>query len=52
MIKSKEVQENSELKTILNKKYYELFEEYINSKKFKVDKIDWLKNNNMEDIYI
>ena len=52
VIKSKEVQENSELKTILNKKYYELFEEYINSKEFKVDEINRLKDNEMSDIYI
>ena len=43
VIKSKEDQENSELKTILNIKYYELFEEYINSKEFKVDEINRLK---------
>ena len=52
VIKSKEVQENSELKNILNKKYYELFEEYINSKEFKVDEINRLKDNEMSDIYI
>jgi hypothetical protein len=43
VIKSKEVQQNSELKAILNKKYSELFEEYINSKEFKVDEINRLK---------
>jgi len=52
VIKSKEVQENSELKTILNKKYFELFEEYINSKEFKVDEINRLKKNKMNDFYI
>ena len=52
VIKSKEVQENSELKTILNKKYYELFEEYINSKEFKVDEINRLKKKKMNDLYI
>ena len=52
VIKSKEVQGNSELKTILNKKYYELFEEYINSKEFKVDDINRLKKNKMNDLYI
>ena len=52
VIKSKEVQENSELKTILNKKYFELFEEYINSKEFKVDDINRLKKNKMNDFYI
>ena len=52
VIKSKEVQENSELKSILNKKYSELFEEYINSKEFKVDEINRLKDNDMGNIYI
>ena len=52
VIKSKEVQQNSELKAILNKKYSELFEEYINSKEFKVDEINRLKKNKMSDSYI
>ena len=52
VIKSKEVQQNSELKAILNKKYSELFEEYINSKEFKVDGINRLKKNKMSDSYI
>ena len=52
VIKSKEVQENSELKDILNKTYSELFEEYINSKEFKVDEINRLKEKKMEKIYI
>ena len=52
VIKSKEVQENPELKTILNKKYYELFEEYINSKEFRVDEINRLKKKKMNDLYI
>ena len=52
VIKSKEVQQNSELKAILNKKYSELFEEYINSKEFKVDEINRLTDNEMSDIYI
>ena len=52
VIKSKEVQENPELKSILNKKYYELFEEYINSKEFKVDEINRLKKNKMNNLYI
>ena len=52
VIKSKEVQQNSELKAILNKKYSELFEEYINSKEFKIDEINRLKDNEMENIYI
>ena len=52
VIKSEEVQKNSELKAILNKKYSELFEEYINSKEFKIDEINRLKDNEMSDIYI
>jgi len=52
VIKSKEVQENSELKDILNKTYSELFEEYINSKEFKVDEINRLKEKKMEKLYI
>jgi len=52
VVKSKEVQQNSELKAILNKKYSELFEEYIKSKEFKVDEINRLKKNKMSDSYI
>ena len=52
VIKSKQIQENSELKAILNKKYFELFEEYINSKEFKVDEINQLKEKKMENSYI
>jgi len=52
LVKSKEIQENKELKNILSKKYCELFEEYINSKEFKIDEINRLKNNNMEESYI
>ena len=52
LVRSKEIQENKELKNVLNKKYYELFEEYINSKEFKIDEINRLKNNNLDDSYI
>jgi len=52
VIKSKQIQENSKLKAILNKKYFELFEEYINSKEFKVDEINQLKEKKMENSYI
>ena len=52
VIKNKDIQENSELKSILNKKYIELFEDYINSKEFKVDEINRLKNHKMEKLYI
>ena len=47
VIENKEALENEELKEILNKKYCELFEEYINSKEFNIDEINRLKNNNL-----
>ncbi len=43
VIKKKEIRENLELKRILDKKYCELFEEYINSKEFNIDEINRLK---------
>ena len=44
VIKEKEISsENLELKKLLNKKYSELFEEYINSKEFYIDEINRLK---------
>ena len=52
VIKSEEIQECDELKIILNKKYFELFEEYINSKEFQIDEINRLKNKDMNDEYI
>ena len=51
VIKSKEVEENRELKAILDKKYCELFEEYINSEEFK-NEINRLKKYKMNDNYI
>ena len=52
VVENKEIQENEELMKILNKKYCELFEEYIDSKEFNIDEIKRLKNNNMDNIYI
>ena len=52
VIKSEEIQECDELNIILNKKYCELFEEYINSKEFQIDEINRLKNKEMDDAYI
>ena len=52
VLENKEIKEIKELKEILNKKYRELFEEYINSKEFNIDEINRLKNNNMDNIYI
>ena len=45
VVQNKEIEENEELKEILNKTYCELFEEYINSKEFNIDEINRLKKN-------
>ena len=50
LIESKEIQENEDLTYILNLKYFELYEEYINSKEFLID-VNRLKKNN-DDLYI
>ena len=52
VVENKEIQENEELKKILNKKYIELFEEYLNSKEFNINEIKRLKKNNMDKTYI
>ena len=52
LIQSEEILENEEFKNILNKKYCELYDEYLNSKEFMHDEINRLKNNKMEDSYI
>ena len=45
------IRENEDLKKILNLKYFELFEEYINSKEFLID-VNRLKKKNNDDLYI
>ena len=52
LVKSIEIQENKELKNILNKKYYQIYEEYLNSKEFLIDEINRLTNQNMGKDYI
>lgn len=52
LIQSEEILENEELKNVFNKKYCELYDEYLNSKEFMHDEIKRLKNNKMEDSYI
>ena len=52
LINNKEIQENKELKNILNLKLLNIFEEYINSKEFNIDEIKRLKSKNMKDSYI
>ena len=52
LVNSKEIQENKELKNILNLKLIKIFKEYINSKEFNIDEINRLKSKNMKDSYI
>lgn len=52
VVKSDDVKKNEEFQKIMNKKYYQLFEEYLNSKEFKIDEIDRLKKYKMKDYYI
>ena len=52
VIKSKEVKENEIFKNILNKTFWELFEEYLNSDDFKIDEINRIKMDNVKDDYI
>ena len=52
VLKLKEINDNDDLKEIVNKKFVKLFEEYINSDKFKIDEINRLKVKNKKDSYI
>ena len=52
LVKSIEIQENKEIKNILNKKLYLIFEEYINSKEFLIDEINRLKIKKIDNEYI
>ena len=52
IVNSKETKEIKYLQEMLNKTFAELFEEYINSKEFKVDEIGRLKRKQMTKDYI
>ena len=52
VLKLKEINDNDDLKEIVNKKFVKLFEEYINSDKFNIDEINRLKVKNKKDNYI
>ena len=52
VLKLKEINDNDDLKKIVNKKFVKLFEEYINSDKFNIDEINRLKVKNKKDNYI
>ena len=49
VINNEQIQGNENFKKILNKKYYEIYEEYINSNEFKIGEINRLKKNNPEE---
>ena len=52
LFKNEEIKEKEELNMIMNKTIGELYEEYINSDEFKINEINRLKNNKMQDEYI
>ena len=52
IIKSQEAKEIKSLQEMLNKTFAELFEEYLDSKEFKVDEINRLKRKGMTKDYI
>ena len=52
VIQSDEIRENEEFQKILNKKFSELFTEYINSDEFNIDEINRLKEKKMGEDYI
>ena len=52
LVKNEEIKENEELNMILNKTIFQLYEEYINSDEFRINEINRLKKNKMQDEYI
>ena len=52
VVQSEEIKENKEFQKILNKTYFELYEEYINSYEFRIGEINKLKKKKMKEEYI
>ena len=52
VVNSDEINKNEEMQKILNMKYCDLFEDYINSDEFKIDEINRLKRKNMNEEFI
>ena len=52
LFKNEEIKENEELNMIMNKTIRELYEEYINSDEFKINEINRLRKNKMQEDYI
>lgn len=52
VVNSDEIKKNEEMQKILNMKYCDLFEDYINSDEFKIDEINRLKRKNVNEEFI
>lgn len=52
VVNSDEIKKNEEMQKILNMKYCDLFEDYLNSDEFKIDEINRLKRKNMSEEFI
>lgn len=52
VVNSDEIKKNEEMQKILNMKYCDLFDDYINSDEFKIDEINRLKRKNMNEEFI
>ena len=52
VLQNEQIQNNILMKKIFNMKYYELFEEYLNSEEFRIDEINRLKKSGMNIDYI
>ena len=52
LAKNEEIKENEELNMILNKTIFQLYEEYISSDEFRINEINRLKKNKMQEDYI
>ena len=52
VINREEIKQNQVYKIILNKTFFELYEEYINSEEFGIEEVNRLKKKKMDDAYI
>ena len=52
IVNNEVIQGNEEIKELLNRRYDELFNYYINSNEFKIKEIQNLKGKNFSDVYI
>ena len=52
VINNIEIKENKQFQKILNTKYSELFNDFLNSAEFQIDEINWLKQKKFGDEFI